>query len=187
MLPFLEIDIYSLIHWFFLYSFIGWGIECVVLSYENKHFTNRGFLHGPFCIIYGFGALGFYFLLSPFSENYPLLFIFGLLIASALELVTAKLMIRLFGGFWWDYSHKPYNYKGILCLESSIAWGALTILLFAFIHRAVEGLVSLYPIALGRIAAILLVVYTVIDFSYTLRRARKDGSSVLPENSLMIK
>ena len=61
-------DIYSFINWFFMYSFLGYLLECVVLSVEYKRpVVDRGFGHGPFCIIYGFGALGACMLLSPVS------------------------------------------------------------------------------------------------------------------------
>ena len=52
-------DIYHIVIWFFLCSLLGYLLECVVLSAEYKTpVLNRGFGHGPFCIIYGFGALG---------------------------------------------------------------------------------------------------------------------------------
>lgn len=182
-----DTDLYNIIHWFFLYSFIGWVIECAVISHENGHFTNRGFLHGPFCILYGFGALCFYFILKPFSNNIVLLFVGGLLIATLLELITAKLMLRLFGAFWWDYSQKRCNYKGILCLESSIAWGLLTICLFSFIHRVVTGAVSAYPPLFGKTAAVFLLGYVIIDFIVSLYQVIRYGESVLPENAAVAK
>lgn len=181
-----ETSLYQIINWFFIYSFIGWLIECIVISYENKHFTNRGFIHGPFCIIYGFGALIFYFLLKPLAYNYLLLFFGGLLVATLLEYITAQLMIRVFGAFWWDYSKKPYNYKGILCLESSIAWGVLTICLFGFVHKFVSGVVARYPVNLAKTTAVVLLIYLAFDFFYTLRHTLKEGENALPENSVMM-
>ena len=48
-------DIYHIVIWFFLCSLLGYLLECVVLSAEHKTpVLNRGFGHGPFCIIYGF-------------------------------------------------------------------------------------------------------------------------------------
>ena len=85
---------------FFIYSFLGWVMECMVITYEQKHLTlNRGFVHGPFCIIYGFGAMIGYALIKPFAHNPVILFIVGAVFASLLELLTAKLMIYLFGFF----------------------------------------------------------------------------------------
>ena len=54
----MDMTIYHTINWFFAFSFIGYLLECTVLSYENRSpVLNRGFGHGPFCVIYGFGAL----------------------------------------------------------------------------------------------------------------------------------
>ncbi len=50
-------NIYDFINWFFMYSFLGYLLECIVLSAEYKRpVVDRGFGHGPFCVIYGFGA-----------------------------------------------------------------------------------------------------------------------------------
>ena len=94
-------DIYSFINWFFMYSFLGYLLECVVLSVEYKRpVVDRGFGHGPFCIIYGFGALGACMLLSPVSGRPVELYTASMAMATTLELVTANIMVRLFGAFW---------------------------------------------------------------------------------------
>ena len=95
-----------------------------MLSVENRRpVVDRGFGHGPFCIIYGFGALGANLLLAPVAGRPMELYTASMVMATTMELFTANVMIRLFGAFWWDYSRKPFNYRGIICLESSLAWG----------------------------------------------------------------
>ena len=126
-----------LINAFFLYSFLGWVMECIVIRREKGRWENRGFAHLPFCIIYGFGAMLGFALLRPFSGNYVLLYLVGAVLATLFEYLTARLMLRLFGTFWWDYTNKPFNYKGILCLESTLGWVFIALLLFAFLHRLV--------------------------------------------------
>lgn len=168
--------IYHMINWFFAFSFFGYLLECVVLSYENRRLViNRGFGHGPFCIIYGFGAMGAYLILQPFAHRLIPLYFASMLMATAMELVTAYVMIRLFGSFWWDYSKKAYNYKGIICLESSLGWGFLGIIFFKFLDGFIHYLVSFIPKAAeGKVAVILLVFY-LIDFTYTMRMQMKDS------------
>lgn len=41
---------------FFIYSFLGWVCETVYCSIGGRRFVNRGFLNGPLCPVYGFGA-----------------------------------------------------------------------------------------------------------------------------------
>ena len=117
-------DVYHLLAAFCIYSILGWFVESVYMSFCNRRLTNRGFAKGPFCPIYGVGALTVYFVLRPYSSNGFLLFLLGSLLATALELLTGIIMKRIFGEIWWDYHEKPFNYKGILCLESSIRIGA---------------------------------------------------------------
>ena len=75
----MDMTIYHTINWFFAFSFIGYLLECTVLSYENRRpVLNRGFGHGPFCVIYGFGALGACLILEPLAGQpvEPYLFLF---------------------------------------------------------------------------------------------------------------
>ncbi len=149
-------SIYHRINCFFLFSFLGYLLECAVLSYENKRpVFNRGFGHGPFCIIYGFGSVGASVLLSPFIDSPVRLYFASMVMATFMELVTAYMMIKLFGSFWWDYSRKPFNYKGIICLESSIAWGFLGIFYFRFL----SGFVNQAAVLFQMIFNVLLVYF----------------------------
>ena len=101
-------SIFNYVNWFFMYSFLGYLLECIVLTIEyKKPVVDRGFGHGPFCIIYGFGAVGACLLLSPLSDHPVELYTASMTMATTMELITANVMIRLFGSFWWDYSHKP--------------------------------------------------------------------------------
>lgn len=40
-----------------IYSFLGWCCESVYCSLGRGEWINRGFLTGPFCPIYGVGAV----------------------------------------------------------------------------------------------------------------------------------
>jgi uncharacterized membrane protein len=134
------------------------------MTYENKALTNRGFVRGPFCIIYGLGALSVYFILQPIAHHYLAIFLCGMVMSTVLELITAKIMTRLFGGFWWDYNNKRFNYHGVICLESSLCWGAMSLCTFIIFQPTIERIVDTYYTSYGRaIAIVLLLVYT-LDF-----------------------
>ena len=113
-----------LINVFFLYSFLGWVMECIVIRREKGHWENRGFAHSPFCIIYGFGSMLGYAALNPLADNLVLLFFVGALTATAFEYLVGRAMQRLFGDFWWDYSEKKFNYKRIIepIFTSQMIW-----------------------------------------------------------------
>ena len=161
-------NVYHLINCFFVFSFFGYLLECVVLSYEYRTpVINRGFGHGPFCIIYGFGALGACLFLQPFASQTIKLYFATTIMATSMELVTAHMMIRLFGSFWWDYSHKPFNYKGIICLESTIAWGFYAIIIVTFLHKRVLGLVDSYDMEMG--IWVCRIVFLLVTADYLIK------------------
>ena len=165
---------YELVMWFLTYGMLGWLVESIYMSFCNKKLTNRGFGRGPFCPIYGVGALTVFFLLRPYSENRVLLFFMGSFFATILEYLTALLMQKVFGEVWWDYNEKPFNYKGIICLESSIAWGFYTFFLVMFLHNTVEGIVALIPLYVGRVAGSVLITVFGMDFLSSFYNVKKD-------------
>lgn len=169
------VEPYVLVNAFFIYSFMGWVMECIVIRREKGFWENRGFARVPFCIIYGFGAMLGYLLLKPFSHNYFLLYLVGAVCATAFEYLTARLMLRLFGTFWWDYTNKPFNYKGILCLESTLGWGVIAVFLFAFMHKFVVGVSLAMPRTVGLMMAVILSIVYAVDFMMCMRRSLLDN------------
>lgn len=169
------IDGYEVVMWFLTYSMMGWLVESIYMSFCNHKITNRGFAKGPFCPIYGFGALTAFFVLRPYSDNSILLFFLGSFLATTLEFLTALVMKRIFGEIWWDYHEKPFNYRGIICLESSIAWGFYTLFLFMFLQNIVAAFVAMIPVRAGRVIGNLILIGYIMDFSATIYRQKKEN------------
>ncbi|MDD3362967.1 MAG: putative ABC transporter permease [Hespellia sp.] len=167
-------QVYDIVLWFLTYSILGWAVESLYMSFCNRKLTNRGFTKGPICPIYGVGALTVYFVLQSYSSNKVLLFILGAAFATLIEWITAKIMISIFHEVWWDYQNKPFNYKGILCLESTIAWGFYTLLLFGVLHKIVTGIASRIPFAIGHILLTILLIVFLIDFIHALYLEKKN-------------
>jgi len=165
---------YHVVLWFLAYSILGWVVESIYMSICNRKITNRGFTKGPMCPIYGIGALTVFFLLEPYSGNPLLLFFMGMMLATTLEFFTAFVMRRFLGAIWWDYTEKPFNYKGIVCLESSIAWGFYTLGLFMFLHRWIVNMVDHVPVMVGKIAGSIILAVYVVDFFITLYQEKKE-------------
>lgn len=138
-------DMYHIVACFFLFSIIGWMVESVYMSLCNKKITNRGFMTGPYCPIYGVGATLGYIILHPLAHNIAALYIVGALLATLFEFIVAKLMMRLFGEVWWDYNDKFCNYKGMVCLESTLAWGLYAVVIITFLFEKVIRFVDRYP------------------------------------------
>lgn len=165
---------YSVIQWlffFYFYCFFGWVFESTFVSLKSRKFVNRGFMRGPFLPIYGSGAIMMLVVSMPFQDHIFLTYIAGCIGATALELVTGILMESLFKVRYWDYSDQKFNYKGHICLSSTIAWGFLTILMTEFVHRGVEQAVSLIPYRVITVVTLVLTVYIIIDFTLSFKAA----------------
>lgn len=165
------IDFYHLMNWLIIYSFFGWVWETCYVSVKSGKFVNRGFINGPLCTIYGFGAVSVYVILRPFSDNILYLYLGGVVVATALEYVTAVLMESIFHTSWWDYSDNKFNFQGRICLGASLGWGAFTVILFKVLHPLVESIVVLYPVYVGEIGICVIGIGYVVDFAFSAAAA----------------
>ena len=160
-------DLYHLVAAFVIYSMLGWLVESIYMSFCNHKLTNRGFAKSPFCPIYGFGAVFGYLILSPLKERYVLLYIVGALLATTFEFIVGKVMIRLFGELWWDYNDKPFNYKGIICLESTVAWGFYAVGIICFLHARIYKLIDMISPRIGIV--IISVILIIVSIAYVIQ------------------
>ena len=132
---------YSLLQWmlfFYIYCFFGWIIESTYVSVCTGNWVNRGFMRGPVIPIYGTGAVIVLFAVIPFRTSPILVFIVRTVAASILEFVTGFVMERIYKARYWDYSDKPFNLCGYICLFNSLCWGVLSILLIYLVHSWIE-------------------------------------------------
>ena len=148
---------------FTIYSFLGWLCETVYCSVGQRRFVYRGFLNGPVCPIYGFGALLVLFFLMDVKDNLLALFTAGMVVTSTLEYLTSFLMEKLFHAKWWDYSNRPFNLHGRVCLLNSVLFGLMAVLLAHFVDPAVDRLIGGLPAWLLPWAAGVLLVLFVLD------------------------
>ena len=158
--------VYTLGQWllfFFLNCFLGWVWESCYVSARQRRWVNRGFLHGPLLPIYGFGAVIILWATLPVRGSLALIFLLGMLAATALEYVTGAAMEALFKVRYWDYSGKPFNLNGHICLTCSLAWGAFSVLLVKVLHPPFEDLVLRLPAFLADALACVLTVYFTAD------------------------
>lgn len=114
---------------FLTYSFVGWCMEVIVSIFmsKNRRPSNRGFLIGPLCPIYGFGVLVMTFLLRN-THNVIEVFIVATLSSAILEYGTSFVMEKIFRVRWWDYSHEKFNLNGRICLKMLLAFGVMGVI-----------------------------------------------------------
>ncbi len=156
---------------FYFYCLCGWVWESCYVSARQGRWVNRGFLHGPLLPIYGSGAIIILFAVIPVEDNLYLVWLFGMLAATALEYVTGAAMERLFKVRYWDYSNQRFNLNGHICLTSSIAWGFFSILLVRFVHPPVGRLLARVPALVVDPAALALTAAFAADVVCSVQAA----------------
>ena len=158
------LSFYYIISWFFIYSFFGWVWESAYVSIKSRKLVNRGFVNGPLCTIYGAGAVTIYLILRPLRENLALLYLGGVVVATALEYITGWIMETVFHTRWWDYSDKKFNLHGYISLASSLLWGVFSVLLFKLLQPFVSWITSLYPQSVGEVILNVIMILYGVDF-----------------------
>lgn len=153
---------------FFVYSFLGWICETIYCSFANKKFVYRGFLNGPICPIYGFGALLVIFCLEKYSYNIAIIFILGLLLTSTIEYLTSFILEKCFKISLWDYSNKKYNLNSRICLKNSTIFGVMSVFLIEFLQPLLLNIISNFNIVTLDFISNLLLLLFLMDFSITL-------------------
>ncbi|MCM1528944.1 MAG: hypothetical protein NC093_02990 [Alistipes sp.] len=159
---------YQVFSFFVIYSFFGWCLEVVYQAVEHGKFINRGFLNGPYCPIYGFGAVIVVSALLPISDNILVLYVGSVVLTSALELVTGFVLEKIFNQHWWDYSDEKFNIGGYICLKFSLLWGVACLIVVRIIHPIIYRFVDWIPHTLGVILLSVIYIGFVSDFMITV-------------------
>ncbi|MDR0591466.1 MAG: putative ABC transporter permease [Candidatus Nomurabacteria bacterium] len=154
---------------FFIGSVIGWIWETIYCSAKAGHFLYRGLLAGPYCPIYGFGALLFLPLVE-LKANPVYLVVVAMVFATAIEYTTSIILDRLLKVQLWNYRSEHLNIEGRVCLKATLMWGALA-LFFIYILEPQIRVLALQAYALfGVWLALGLVAVMTTDAIFTITR-----------------
>lgn len=156
--------------WLMIYSFFGWIYESILCSITSGSLVNRGFLNGPVCPVYGFGALVVIlaFWWEPDIRVWNLFFS-SMVLTCTLEYLTSWAMEKLFHARWWDYSQYRFNINGRVCLLGAVAFGAFSVLLIKVVHPRVSAFVDGFSPAAITAASAALFLTGAADCVVTVR------------------
>lgn len=161
----------QLVFFFLIYCFIGWIIESTWVSLHQKKFVNRGFMRGPFIPIYGSGAMVLLLVGTPLLKWPVAVFFGGMLAASILEYFTGAAMEAIFKVRYWDYSDKPFNINGHVCLFTSVCWGLLACAEDYFLHKPIEKFSKYLTLKEMNLFVIVVSVYFIVDLTLSFKAA----------------
>lgn len=160
--------LYQLLWFYLLYSFIGWTIGTSVAAVREHRFIDVGFLFGPYCPAYGFGAVAFAVFLPELRNHLFFLFLGGVILSSVITFSTGFVLEKTFHRKWWDYSRKRFQFGGYVNLPYTVVWGISAVVCISFINPSLKELLVLIPSNLGTILLIVLYAVLCLDLAGTI-------------------
>ena len=159
--------IYLYFIYFLVFAIIGWLLETAFSFYSLGHFTKRGFLFGPLCPIYGWGALILIMFFSTYKRHNIKLFFYAAIIFSVFEYLVSFGMEALFSLKWWDYTQDVLNLNGRISIFYSFAWGIIAILFINFVYpffkKKINIILSKIPHKVQIIGVNVLLIALIAD------------------------
>lgn len=150
-----------------IFSIIGWILETLFSFYSLGYFTKRGFLYGPLCPIYGWGALILIIFFSTYRKHNFKLFFYAAMIFSVFEYMVSFAMEAFFSLKWWDYTNEFMNLNGRISIFYSFAWGIIAILfinlIYPFFKKKINIILSKIPYNLQLFMIYLLGIIFLLD------------------------
>lgn len=138
-------------------------MESIVRSVCERKLINTGFLKGPFCPIYGIGAIIMFLFLEGFENKPILLFGIAIVLLTAWEYVVGVLLEKIFHTKYWDYSDHKFNFQGRICLTNSIYWGILGVLFVKYIHPFIQQMIAKVDKSILNYTITILFVAFLVD------------------------
>lgn len=185
------ISVWRMLAYFIIYSVVGFVIETLFgLVTKGVIESRRSFLYGPFCAIYGVGAVIMIPLLQRFKKNNYTLFFGGFVIGSIVEYVISLIGEIVFHIKWWDYSDMAFNIGGRVCIAFSLFWGILAIYLMSHINPIVDRLIDRIKkkvsIKFLKTACISIILFLFIDFLITSFALKMFFTRIVAQNDLKL-
>ena len=164
-----RINFHTLFWLFMVGSLLGFGIEGVWAMMKTGNWEHHAAtLWGPFCIIYGVGAV-FVYVTSHFLRNQNILakFCAYFLAGALVEYFGSLLQEVCFGSVSWDYSAHFMNIGGRVSLQMALIWGVLGIAFMYTLYPAINKLLTKCYRKPMKIAARALAVFMAVNLSLT--------------------
>lgn len=164
----LGFTVWRVLAYFVIYSFLGFAIETAYGMITKGVIESRqSFLYGPFCGIYGLGAVVMIIFLQFFNKNNNHLFFGGFLIGSIVEYLVSLIGELILHVKWWDYSDMPFNIGGRICIFFSIFWGGLAIYLMSYVNPKIDKLIDFFASKMSmaklRFITAFAIIFLIVD------------------------
>lgn len=159
---------------FAVFGFLGWIWESIFCTIKKHQWANRGFLFGPICPIYGFGAI-IGLAIQDLNGRGVIpelvwwqMFLLAFVVSMVLEYPTSWLLEKLFHARWWDYSKTPLNINGRTSVPTSAAFGLAGILIMKLAIPFTEVMFQYISGTILHVCALVFVAVISVDTTLTV-------------------
>lgn len=185
------ISIWRILAYFVVYSVAGFIIETIFgLLTKGVLESRKSFLYGPFCSIYGLGAVLMILPLQKYKKNNYTLFFAGFFIGSIIEYMVSLVGELIFHIKWWDYSDQMFNINGRICVLFSLFWGLLAIYLMLDINPRIDKFIdfvkSKIPANYMKTLIIFSILFLSFDLGITVYALQMFSVRIIHENNLNV-
>lgn len=182
-----DYPIWKIWAYFVIYSIGGYLTETVFgILTKGVIESRKSMLYGPFCCIYGMGAIFLICMPKKVKKNKWSLFCAGIVWGSIIEYFISWVGDYYYHMKWWDYSNFAFNINGRICLLFSIFWGILAIVLNRVVNPKVDKIVDKIPQKPLRIALAIVFVFLVIDEAITSFALRMFFTKIIYKNNIEV-
>lgn len=160
---------YPTLFWLFMTgSLLGFLMEGIWHLLRTGKWARRvATLWGPFCIIYGAGAVVMYLLALRIGNKGLLLqFMTFAMAGSAVEYLAGVFQETVFGTVSWDYSSHALNISGRISLKMTLVWGLAGLMLTHLLLPVILSLLT--KLHLNRLNAVCLVMSVLMAINLLL-------------------
>ena len=165
---------------FFLYSFLGFAAETIIVTLNHRDYRGRGYLSAPFSYVYGIAAICMTLLCTPLADSPFTLYVACTVVAAAVQLLTAVFLSAAGKKPWWDYSEKPCNWRGILCLHYNLLWGVFGLIAVAWMNGFFFFVFLFLPGILLKAITVILLLAAFVDLAgLAAVRSPESGNAAL--------
>lgn len=176
------------IFYIFLFGCIfGWIVEGIWSYLKRGILINHSALViGPFNVVYGVSAVVLTLFLYKMKEKkYIQIFGISFAVGTVLEYLMSFIMEKLVGFVAWNYSKKPFNINGRVCLMYSIFWGILGLVWIKLIYPQIQKIINKFNKRYSNKVMIFMIVFlmfnTILTFA-AVNRGKEFEKGIAPQN-----
>lgn len=160
--------VHQIVWYMLIFSILGLIVE-TIYGYATTGIleSRKGLILGPFCPIYGVGAVIILLLLDRFKGHKVRLFIYGAILGSFIEYILSFMLEAMYGSRFWSYSNFM-NINGRICLLYSTFWGVLSIVLIEYVKKYIDKFVDKIKGKARIITDIALIIFFSVDILLTV-------------------